>query len=111
MATSSRQSGDTVGLQEGGHAALHELERDGADEFRAARQRQLLQAASRRAGHDRLAQLVVEDEQLADRAPALVAGAAAMGAAAAGPELPVRERGELEVRLADQLERRLDRLG
>src|SRR6267378_7661511 len=111
MAISSRQSGDTVGLQKGGNAVLHQLERGGAEEFRAARERELLEAACRRARHDRLAQLVVQDEQLADRAAALIAGAAALGAAAAGAELPVRDRRQLQARLADDFERRLYRLG
>src|SRR5882724_10642078 len=111
MAISSRQSGDTVGLQQGGNAVLHELECSAADEFRAARERELLEAACRRARHDRLAQLVVQDEQLADRAAALVAGAAALGAAAAGTERPVRDRRQLQARLADDFERRLYRLG
>src|SRR5258708_23400215 len=110
MATSSRQSGDTVGLQEGGDALRPELERRAAEELRAARERELLEAARRRARHDRLAQLVVQDQELADRAAALVAGAAAMGAAAPAPELPARNRLGMQARLDDEIERRLCRL-
>src|SRR2546426_12751141 len=110
MAISSRQSGDTVGLLECGDAVLHELESSGADEFRTARERELLETACRRAPHDRLAQLVVQDEQLADRAAALVAGAAAVGASTAGTELPVRDRRRLQARLLDDFDRRLNRL-
>src|SRR5437870_525419 len=109
MAISSRQSGDTVGLQKGGDAALHQLERDGADELGSACERKLFQATRGRARHDRLAQLVVKDEQLADRAAALVTSAAAMGAAAPRTEPPLRDRRELQARLADHLERRLHR--
>src|SRR5438105_9087633 len=106
MAISSRQSGDTVRLQKGGHSLLHELERNGPDQPRAARQRQLLEPARRRTRHDRLAKLVVQDQQLADRAAALVAGAAAVGAPPAATESPVGDRRWLQARLADQLARR-----
>src|SRR5258706_176940 len=75
---------NTVDLFQGGFTVLHGLERGIAQEACAACPRGFLQLAHRGAAGDQLAQLVVEDHQFRDRLASLVAGAAALAAAAPG---------------------------
>src|SRR5256884_8603110 len=75
---------NTVDLFQGGFTVLHGRERGIAQEAGAVCPGGFLQLAHRGTRGDQLAQLVVEDHQLGDRLASLVAGAAALAAAAPG---------------------------
>src|SRR3954465_14889829 len=77
-----RHKSDTIDLLESCFSCLHELHRGFAQGLGAGAARRLFQLARRRARHDQLAQLVVEDQQLADCLSSLEAGSPAFGAAA-----------------------------
>src|SRR5580700_7518536 len=70
--TSSRHNGDTIDLLERRLAAPYQIESDAADQAHAAFLRQLLQLTHRRAIDDRLAQLIVEHQELTDRLAAAI---------------------------------------
>src|SRR5262245_26395074 len=75
-----RHKSDTIDLLESGFVGLHELQGSLAQRQGAGGARRGLQLARRGARYDQLAQVVVQDEQLADRFPSLEAGAAALAA-------------------------------
>src|SRR3954467_9046758 len=99
----SGNKGDTVDFLERGLAVLHRIESGLAQRAGARALRGFLQMAHRRARRDQLAQLVVQDHELGERFSSLVAGAAAVAAAAADAEVPARDCLCLEARLREQL--------
>src|SRR4029078_11599533 len=86
MRTWSRHKSDTVDLLECGFAAARELERRLAQWNGSRRDRRFAQHAHGLAREAEIASPVVHDQQLADRLAALVAGAAALRAAAPAHE-------------------------
>src|ERR1700732_4399941 len=85
--TSSRHNGDTVHLLDGGLSTAHQIERRGTDQPHPGLARQLLQLPHRHATHDRLTYLVVQYHQFPHGLAAVIAGAAAVPAAAPLAEL------------------------
>src|SRR5688572_4378833 len=69
---------DTIDLLESGFAGFHQRGGGVAQRLCARRACRVLQLARRSARHDELPQLVVQDQQLADRLPALESGVTAL---------------------------------
>src|SRR5262245_44898665 len=76
-ASSSRHESDTIDLLEAGRSPARELYRRLAQEAGAAAPRSVLDPPYRLAGRDHLAQLVVQQQDLGDRAAPAIAGAPA----------------------------------
>src|SRR5215470_2577138 len=110
MPSSSRHNGDTVHLLERGLAGAYQLERGSAQQAHARLVRELLQLAHRRAIDDRLAYLVIEDQELPDRLAAAIAGAAAVLAALPFAETIASGGGERDARFLEQAEGGKERL-
>src|SRR4029077_11703704 len=85
--TSSRHNGDTIHLLDGGVSTPHQIKRRSTDEAHPSLPRQLLQLPHRHAADDRLADLIVQDHQLAHVPAAVIAGAATVPATASLAEL------------------------
>src|SRR5215475_2315899 len=105
MPSSSRHNGDTVHLLERRLTGAYQLERGSAQQAYARLMRELLQLAHRSAADDRLAYLVIEDHELADRLAAAVAGATAVLAALPFAEAVGGGGGDRHARLLEQAER------
>src|SRR5690242_9424785 len=102
MTTSSRQSGNPIGLNQGCLSPLAEIEHRGPQQAGSARNCELLQPASRRPHDDCFTQLIVQHQQLADGTPPAVACSTAMSATAPRPECPLLYGGQMQARLGKQ---------